>query len=1042
VRGYEILSIIGTGGMGIVYEARHHHLRRKVALKTIRAADLADPVYLERFYAEAEAVARLQHPNIIQVFEVGTVEAHAGETYSSPFIALEFVDGGSLAERVAVPQTPQAAAALVEKLARAAHAAHRVGVIHRDLKPANVLLTSAGEPKIADFGVAKQLGAEYDTAGRCHTQAGTVMGTPEYMAPEQAAGAAPTPAVDIYALGVILYELLTARVPFQAASAVETMDLVRSQEPISPRRLRPGLPHDLETICLKCLEKEPACRYASAEALADDLERFRHDRPIQARRVSAIEKARRWCKRNPLAAGLLAAVAVIFLAAFALVTLSYWRSEQARQEVAEQRDEAQRREKAERWERYRANIAASASALQVHNVGSARRSLETAPAEWRNWEWRHFHSRLDLAQHVLPVFKSPVGEGRFSADGRRVALIAGRTVRVWDTFARREVMSFQVPEGAFHFQMSPDGRALAYRSSDREVVLQDIEANRVRAVLRGHERTVHSVQFTADSRRLVTGSHEQALHVWDVRTGDLMRLITLGKHPRLEVTFSADGRRMTSWTQGDAVVRVWDVETETQLVTLPNGKNTLRSVHINKRGDRVLTIEAYPSSTLHLWDVATGRCLSTMRGHSNALMQLAVSPDGTRIASASRDQTVILWEAATGRSLAVLRGHRGPVSSVSFSPDGKRLVSASDDHTSRVWDALTGEALAVLHGHTADMLFATWTADGTTIVSASRDGTVRLWDEGALANNGTLRGHGTFVYGVAFHPDGEQVASASWDGTARIWEATTGRQTALLPHGEKGMVTSVAFHPSGTVLATRARDAVRLWEVASGREVHRWPVPSDGWRDTRVAFTRRGDRLASGCRDREIRIWDVASRAGVAVLRGHEDEVRDVAFSPDGRWLASVADQCDPAVRIWDLSRMEQAHALTGHTRGGYAVAFNSAGTLLASGATDGTVRLWDTRTWKEVAVFRHGINVYGVAFTPDGTRLACACADNTIRIWDVDTHQEVAELRGHTAYVHQVMFSPDGTRLVSASGDHLVRIWDTLPAQERQKKKTPAGGR
>ena len=235
VRGYDILSLIGTGGMGIVLKARHRDLRRTVALKTIRADAVADPHFLERFYAEAEAVARLQHPNIIQVFEVGLTEPEPGERHLSPFIALEFVDGGNLSRKTHSPQTPAYAAGIVEKLARAAHAAHRLGVIHRDLKPPNVLLTSNGEPKIADFGLAKQLEAERDSAGRFVTHAGIVMGTPDYMAPEQAAGAPPTPAVDIYALGVILYELLTARVPFQAATAVETMNLVLREEPVSPR---------------------------------------------------------------------------------------------------------------------------------------------------------------------------------------------------------------------------------------------------------------------------------------------------------------------------------------------------------------------------------------------------------------------------------------------------------------------------------------------------------------------------------------------------------------------------------------------------------------------------------------------------------------------------------------------------------------------------------------------------------------------------------------------------------------------------------------
>jgi WD40 repeat protein len=1038
VRGYEILSAIGSGGMGVVYKARHRHLRRTVALKTIRAAALADPEFLQRFHAEAEAVARLQHPNIIQVFEIGTAEPGLGEHHAIPFIALEFVDGGNLSQRAATPQAPRYAAGMVEKLALAVHAAHRLGVIHRDLKPANVLLTADGEPKIADFGLAKQLCADRDEAGRCLTQAGAVMGTPQYMAPEQVSSAPPTPAVDVYALGVILYKLLTARVPFQAASALETMDLVRSQEPVSPRRLQPKLPRDLETICLKCLEKDPARRYASAEALADDLRRFLDDRPIQARRVSAVERYGRWCRRNPLPAALLAAVVAIFLTAFVLVTSSYWRSEAARQALAEQRDEAQRREKAERWERYRANIVASANALQVDNAAGARLTLEAAPQEHRNWEWRYFRSRLDGARHVLDGFPADtVSDAEMSQDGARLVMVAGGGVRVWDMVERRVILTIGASPQMGHVHLSPDGRTLAYRRSDKEVVLHDVDADRVRAVLRGHEKVVHGVRFAPGGRRLITWSHEQPCRVWDVQTGSLVRLITPEKQPFFCVSISADCRRMTAEFGGEPVVRVLDVETGRLLVSVPTERN-LESVDLDPSGERLLTIESYPSCAMRLWEAATGRPICVMKGHTNVVTRFAWSPDGSRLASASRDQTVGLWDTVTGRCIAMLRGHRGWVSSVCFSPDGKRLLSTSNDHTLRVWDTTTGEALAVLTGHTGVVVRAGYTADGATILSGSRDGSIRLWDARAVENSGILRGHTTFVYGVAFHPDGERVASASWDGTVRIWNATTGRQLALLKHEDRAIVTSVAFHPSGEILATRSRRAVRLWDVSSGREIHRWNVRGHGYIDSRLAFSARGDRLAVGCEGGAIRVWDTHSHRELYVLREHEMEHCDVAFSPDGRWLASVAGN---AVHVWDAAGGKKVQTLEGHTGNGHAVAFNSNGTRLASGATDGTVRLWDVTTWKEIAVLKHGINVYGVAFTPDGTRVACACADNSIRLWDVGTRQEVADLRGHGAYVHQVAFSPDGTRLVSASGDHSLRVWDTLSAQERASRTKARNG-
>ncbi|HZU35471.1 MAG TPA: protein kinase, partial [Gemmataceae bacterium] len=295
VAGYMILGELGRGGMGVVYKARQRVPDRLVALKMILAGSHAAAERRARFLAEADAIARLQHPNIIQVYEVGKDE----ETL---FLALEYVGGGTLAQKLAgTPQPPKQAAALVETLGRASHHAHCQNVLHRDLKPANVLLTTDGVPKITDFGLAKHESSDL-------TATGVLVGTPSYMAPEQAAGAGQAigPPADVYALGAILYEMLTGRPPFQGATALDTLDQVCHQEPVPPARLQPKVPRDLETICLKCLEKEPGRRYASAEALADDLQRFQQGRPVLARPLGRIGRTWRWCRRNPGWAAMLA----------------------------------------------------------------------------------------------------------------------------------------------------------------------------------------------------------------------------------------------------------------------------------------------------------------------------------------------------------------------------------------------------------------------------------------------------------------------------------------------------------------------------------------------------------------------------------------------------------------------------------------------------------------------------------------------------------------------------------------------------------------
>jgi WD40 repeat protein/tRNA A-37 threonylcarbamoyl transferase component Bud32 len=1034
VPGYEILSVIGFGGMGIVYKARHLGLRRLVALKMLRCAALADR---ERFYSEAKAVARLQHANIIQVFEFGTAASRPDDP-GGPFLALEYVEGGNLAPLAAKPQPPRFAAGLVEKLARAVHSAHLLGVIHRDLKPANVLLTKTGEPKVADFGLAKQVGAERDAGGHFLTQAGIVVGTPQYMAPEQACGDPASPAVDIYALGVILYELLTGRVPFQAATPTETLKLTTSQEPVPPRRLQPGIPRDLETICLKCLEKNPHKRYGSAELLADDLERFGGGRTIIARRVTPAERVARWCRRNPLAAASLAGVVAVFLGAFALVSRSYWLAEASRKEEARLRLESERKEQAERWERSRSNLLAAASALQVNDVAAAGRALLEVPEEYRNWEWRHFRTQLDAAAHVLRFPGDALARGEISADGRRVALFgAAHTQVVWDTVMRRVVrFSHDCPE-LDPAILSPDGRTFAaHLPDDGCVELRDVETGAVRRRCPA-PRVIYALRFSGDSAKLMTVAQDQTVSVRDANTGELLCV----HHPRrpraTNIDLSPDFRRAFVRT-ADETSYLWDLETgrETDVALAVHSK--LRAVTFSPAGDRVLTIEDYRSNAMRLWDSETGRLLCEMEGHANSITSLAFSADGTRLASGSRDQTIGLWDLGTGRRVATLRGHRGWVGAVAFKPDGTRLVSASQDQTVRVWDANTGAEVVVLKGHTGEVFNVAYISGGSEIVSVSRDGTVRLWDARAAERGGVLSGHASYVYSVAFHPDGERVASAAWDGTVRVWDATSGRQIALLDHGKNKIVTAVAFNPAGNLLATRARDGVRLWDTITLREVHRWDVKHNSWKDPRLAFSPDGTLLATGREGGTVLVWDVASRKEFAEFRGHQDEVRDLAFSPDGRWLATSGDCGDLTIRVWDLAGKKEHRVLTGHTDCVYALAFSPDGARLASGANDGTVRVWDPARWEEVKTLKIGPNVYGVAFTLDNSRLACACADNSIRFYETNAYQPVAELQGHRDYAHALAFSPDGTRLASASGDFTVRVWDTVRPQDRAGRNNP----
>jgi serine/threonine-protein kinase len=366
VGGYEVLSVLGRGAMGVVYKARQKGLNRMVALKMILAGDHAGENEMARFRTEAEAVAQIQHPNIVQIYEVG-------EEAGLPFFSLEYVEGGSLDRKLAGnPQPPREAARLVGLLAAAVDCAHRKGVVHRDLKPANVLMTPDGQPKITDFGLAKKLEGQDS-----QTHTGAILGTPSYMAPEQAEGKthAIGPLSDVYSLGAILYEMLTGRVPFKAPTLLETLEQVRSREPVPPTELQDKLPRDLETVCLKCLQKDPKKRYAGAAALAEDLRRFLANEPIQARPVSRAERLWRWCRRNPRVAFLAATVLLVLMGWAGTMSVLAYNLHVQKMETENARDDARTSEAAAKANE---KIAKDKERIALANEKLARRQHDNA----------------------------------------------------------------------------------------------------------------------------------------------------------------------------------------------------------------------------------------------------------------------------------------------------------------------------------------------------------------------------------------------------------------------------------------------------------------------------------------------------------------------------------------------------------------------------------------------------------------------------------------------------------------------------------------
>ena len=433
VPGYEMLGELGRGGMGVVYKARQLKLNRVVALKMILAGNYASQSDLIRFLAEAEAVAAVQHPNIVQIFEVSRLNR-------LPYFTLEYVDGGTLSDKVRdEPLPPRDAAALVEKVARGVQFAHEKGLVHRDLKPDNILVTSDGTPKVADFGLAKRVQIQSEL-----TRTGTVLGTPSYMAPEQADGKGNPvgPLADVYALGAILYRLISGWPPFQAATPLDTLVRVVCDDPVPPSKLQSKTPKDLETICLKCLQKEPAKRYDSASALADDLNRFLRGEPILARPVGALERGLKWVKRNPVVTALLAAVIASLFVGALVSYLKYrdaaWhrnRAEEARNAEAEQRKLAETARNAEAEQRKLAETARNAEAEQRRIAEKARdRTREALEAMTSEVTGESLNSQKEISEEqrkflaeALTFYKEFAGEKADDKEARvRTASAAHR----------------------------------------------------------------------------------------------------------------------------------------------------------------------------------------------------------------------------------------------------------------------------------------------------------------------------------------------------------------------------------------------------------------------------------------------------------------------------------------------------------------------------------------------------------------------------------------------------------------------------------------
>jgi WD40 repeat protein/tRNA A-37 threonylcarbamoyl transferase component Bud32 len=1024
IGGYEVLGVLGRGGMAVVYKARQPRVGRLVALKRLRFRD-QDAADVARFLREAEAAAGVRHPNVVQVYEVG-------EDNGRPFIALEYIDGGTLADALTgAPVDPRTAAAFVEKAARAVQAAHEQGVVHRDLKPANILLAAttespAGgratlarcEPKVADFGLSRRIGDD-----RRLTLPDMLAGTPAYLAPEQVSRPGDlAPASDIYALGAILYEMLTGRPPLVGPTVLATLRLVEAANPVPPRRLQPGLPRDLEAVCLKCLDKDPRHRYSTAGDLADDLHRFLTGRPTLARPLSVAARAFKFFRRYPLPTGLAIVLFVSLVVGMAGVFWQWRAAVAARADLQQSlATEAEQRREAE-GNLYIARLVQAMTLWENGEAPQARALLAAcrpAPGrtDLRGWEWNYLNQQFGAETRVIRLAHWINGLALLPArpgEPAEMAVAIGRP--------RMNMAYVPVPGDGQTGFINPLAESTSLR--------------------RGPDLPGGATCVAAAGSIVAWGVNTGHVVLADRSSGRLVRTINIPK-PVTGVGLTPDAAKVLAASEDNRV---------------------------------------------RAFAVATGEPMGEAVAPVGGMWIMAVNPAGTLTASGGNRGRVVLIDVPSMKNVGELTG-TGAVTALAFSSDGERLAVGGLNGSIGLWDVQKKSEVRRIRCDAGPIYAVAFRPDGLALAAGGADRAVRLVDVESDRVSATFRGHEANVRSLVFLDGGSRIASGSQDGTVRIWDATHDPRGRRLPFS--GRLNDVAFCPSDAGLLVRAaalEGELATWSVVDGRPVTRVTIPlrhQAAYPVRYMAFLSGGRRIGGFDKAEPTApgIWDAQTGDPVTRLEPLLQRYLTCSADPAGRRFAWAEVKEDGVELHWRDDGDLNSHSAHLNVSRVWALAVDPTGRRLAALTSATRIRdelaVWiiDTSGGDPPREVARGEGMYGgmtfspegrflavssrdlvkviycddgrliheipgsaaatcLAYSPNGRRLAAIGYDGVATIYDPGTGKRIFQLRGlapgrpdDMAADARVAFSPDGRWLVSTNWDGSLNLWDGSPA-------------